>query len=123
VNQFINNMMSFGLLPTVTVPTRITARTATLLDNVFTNCTNDDYYTRVIYDDISDHLPVFININYNGSKVPFENISRQNKYDMSENNFLKFQRCIDSEDWSIFDSQNIKSLNPHETYNIFINKF
>src|SRR6266516_1517540 len=63
IDQFVTNMESLFLIPTITVPTRITERTATLLDNIFINCPQYDYLTRVIYFDISDHLPVLININ------------------------------------------------------------
>src|SRR3989442_8260042 len=70
INQFLNNMMSFGLLPSITVPTRITEHSATLLDNIFTNYSHEHFYTRVIYDDLSHHLPVYFNVSYAETKSP-----------------------------------------------------
>ena len=45
VDRFVNNMISFGLLPTITIPTRITEQTATLLDNIFINCAETNHFT------------------------------------------------------------------------------
>jgi len=116
-------MMSFGLLPTITVPTRIKEKSATLLDNIFINCAHEDYYTRVIFDDISDHFPILININSEGIKSSTPNILKDNKYIMSDNNFHKFHCYMRSEDWSILEKQNIDLLSPHESYNIFLERF
>ena len=50
VDRFLNNMISFGLLPTITIPTRITdSESATLVDDIFTNCADAEYFTRAIY--------------------------------------------------------------------------
>ena len=55
-NDYFENMLSWGLFPRITLPTRIST-TCTLLDNIFTNfsCAND--LSRIIVSDISDHLP------------------------------------------------------------------
>ena len=37
--QFIESLFAFGFLPMITKPTRITAHSATLIDNIFTNNT------------------------------------------------------------------------------------
>ena len=123
VNQLLNNMMSFGLLPTITVPTRITERSMTLLDNIFMNYTQENFYTRAIYDDISDHLPVYINISYTETKNTVDSNCYSNNYIMSEQNFQKFQSFIKFEDWSVFDQKNLQQLTPNEAYINFINKF
>ena len=55
-NDYFENMLSWGLFPRITLPTRIST-TCTLLDNIFTNfsCAND--LSRIIISNISDHLP------------------------------------------------------------------
>ena len=57
--DFINTMYSHSLLPMISKPTRITAQTATLIDNIFisnsVNCV-----AGAILSDISDHLPIFL---------------------------------------------------------------
>ena len=59
--QFVDIMTSNAFLPLITRPTRITANSATLIDNIFTN--NFDNITQSVHgiyvSDISDHYPVF----------------------------------------------------------------
>ena len=37
VNQFLENILSNNLISQITLPTRITEKAATLIDNIFTN--------------------------------------------------------------------------------------
>ena len=56
--DFIQNNLDFGLIPTVTRPTRITNSSATLIDNVFVSqnlC--GSYVSNILLNDTSDHLP------------------------------------------------------------------
>ena len=58
-NDFIQYNLDFGLVPTVTRPTRITQSTATLIDNIFVSqnlC--GKYVSNILINDTSDHLPV-----------------------------------------------------------------
>ena len=34
--------------------------TNSLIDNIFTNCINDEIYSGLLINDLSDHLPIFI---------------------------------------------------------------
>jgi len=59
-NAFLSMMLSMSLTPLIDKPTRITATSATCIDNIFIDIsslrnTNGGIYTT----DISDHLPVF----------------------------------------------------------------
>ena len=45
--------------PLITRPTRITSNTATLIDNIFTNNIDDQFYSGLLFTHISDHLPIF----------------------------------------------------------------
>ena len=56
---FLNTMFSLGLFPLITKPSRVTAHSATLIDNIFTNELKHENISGVILNDISDHLPVF----------------------------------------------------------------
>ena len=50
--------LDYGLVPTITRPTRITKSTATLIDNILVSqnfCTR--FSSNILLDDISDHLP------------------------------------------------------------------
>jgi hypothetical protein len=45
--------------PLITLPTRITAHTATVIDNIFTNNSDNHSLNGLFPSDISDHLPIF----------------------------------------------------------------
>ena len=47
--------------PVITKPTRITKKSATLIDNIIvSNSTYNDYECDIILDDLSDHLPCYL---------------------------------------------------------------
>ena len=57
-NNFIETNLDFGMIPTVTRPTRITKSTATLIDNILVSqnlCGR--YISNILVNDMSDHLP------------------------------------------------------------------
>ena len=62
VNQFLENILSNDFIPQITLPTRITKKTATLIDNILTNSYkhNSTYLSSNITTYISDHLPQFL---------------------------------------------------------------
>ena len=59
VNQLLENILSNNFIPQITLPTRITEKTATLIDNIFTNSYkhNSNCLSGNITPYISDHLP------------------------------------------------------------------
>ena len=61
INEFVNMMSRYAFVPLISRPTRVTADTATLIDNIFTNdIVNFGYLLNgVLVSDISDHYPVF----------------------------------------------------------------
>ena len=65
-NDFLNDIISNGYLPKITVPTRRTQRRGTLIDNFFVKFCDDFPSTtaRVLLNQISDHLPYFISLDY-----------------------------------------------------------
>ena len=57
-NDFIQGNLDFGLIPTVTRPTRITNTSATLIDNIIVSQNLCGAYTsNILINDTSDHLP------------------------------------------------------------------
>ena len=59
--SFLDTMYSNMLYPLITRPTRVTANSATLIDNIFTNntCNTGSAIQGVFVTDITDHYPVF----------------------------------------------------------------
>ena len=57
--DFVHSLYTNAFYPTISKPTRVTEHSATLLDNIITNITGYSIKSGVLYNDISDHFPVF----------------------------------------------------------------
>ena len=55
-------IQSYGLLPLITKPTRVTETTSTTLDHILTNDVHHCLLTGIIQYDLSDHYPVFCTV-------------------------------------------------------------
>ena len=60
VSQFLNIMLSYGLKPTITVPTRFTMNSASLFDNIFANVSYHN--ASVILNQVSDHFGILASV-------------------------------------------------------------
>jgi hypothetical protein len=62
-NSFLNCMLSYNYFPLINRPTRITGQSATLIDNIFCNALElicvERSLSGILYQQMSDHLPVF----------------------------------------------------------------
>ena len=70
-SEFLDLMFSNSFIPLINKPTRITPKSATLIDNVFANKYENEheYVTGILTTDISDHYPIFhISLNQNRPK-------------------------------------------------------
>ena len=56
-SEFLNLVSSYNLLPFITLPTRITDRSQTLIDNIFSNSTSTQIISGNLTSTVSDHLP------------------------------------------------------------------
>ena len=59
-SEFFSLFPSYNLLPYVTLPTRITDRSQTLIDNIFFNSTSNQIISGNLTSTVSDHLPQFL---------------------------------------------------------------
>ena len=122
VNVFVNIMLSSGLLPTITKPTRITDVSATLIDNIFTNAVNSNCKSGIIYADISDHLPVILQTpatDNNLNKTQIKTVKRRQYTDQSISNFRSYLININ---W-LRDYPKIYSADPNLAYEEFSKAF
>ena len=67
--DFLNILLSYNYMPTIGQPTRITELSATLIDNIFIHSEKLDYNSAIVYNDISDHLPIAIHLMCGVTKV------------------------------------------------------
>ena len=88
-NEFVNMMSSYAFVSLISRPTRVTAYTATLIDNIFTNDIVDFGYSinGVLVSDISDHYPVF-HINHECKLNECETFMYRKVYSKTNRHFL-----------------------------------
>ena len=58
--NFLEIMFSHSLIPFINRPTRETANSATIIDNIYSNEIQNDQLSGILYTNISDHFPIFI---------------------------------------------------------------
>ena len=85
VNEFLETLSSFSFHPLITSPTRITQTTATLIDNIFGNNSNDLIFGSIICD-ISDHFPIFSLFDYSLPCANRKHFKRQ----INDSNLIKW---------------------------------
>ena len=97
--EFVDSLFSHMFIPLITQPTRITSHTATLIDNIFTNSFTNLQNTQsgIIFNDISDHLPVFAFCN--NVSVPCKKAIKAYKRDFGEENLINFYTSLSQVDW------------------------
>ena len=93
--EFVETLMSVSLLPLISKPTRVTDRSATLIDNIFCNILPIPE-SGIVLSDISDHYPIF-------TQVPIKLSPRQNNYQrrrkITANNLINLQNSLKDIDW------------------------
>ena len=60
VDNFIDSLQSFSLIPSISLPTRISENSKTLIDNIFHSPNNLKTSSGNLLVGISDHLPQFL---------------------------------------------------------------
>ena len=84
-SMYFDIISSFGLLPTILRPTRITSRSTTLIDNIFSNFGDIATTSGNLVCSISDHLPQFAMFDFTIDK-------RKEKATNFARNYKKFDR-------------------------------
>ena len=131
MQEFTNLFSSNTFPPLIDKPTRITGQSASLIDNIYTNCSLADCDSGILYTDFSDHFPIFCFINnlaLNKSRYTFikkrtynaKNIAKFNSSLLNQNwdyvnnestaqgAFTVFQRLIDLQIERAFPLQTVK---------------
>ena len=97
--EFADLLYSQSSLPCITKPTRVTAKSASLIDNIFCNHVlyDDHAFTGILYTDISDHFPVFYIDGTSQTKNPSLYLKKRT---FSEQNIAQFSLKLRARDWS-----------------------
>jgi hypothetical protein len=116
-SDYINCIFSHSFLPTVNKPTRVTETSATLIDNIITNARLTNAISSIVYTDISDHFPVFLqtDLTIKPIKKPCFTLRRN----FSDNAKSKFTDKLQHVDWhQIVSAESVTS-----GYNNFLDTF
>lgn len=111
VNIFYNNLQSYCLYPLIDKPTRVTATSSTLIDNIFTNNISCEHRSNIVLTDISDHFPLMISVK-NSHKPAHEKAEFIRIFSARNINYFKNQ-C----DGTIFNNV-LQNDNPQIAYKI-----
>ncbi len=115
-NDFIDILSTHSLYPSITKPTRITSKSATLIDNIFTN-SKYNQTSGIFMTDLSDHLPIFICTDLKTKKVVENNDVYVRHF--TKENIEHFKKELNSVDWNV----QCISTNVNNSYSNFIKKF
>jgi len=96
--ELLNLFISSGFFPTITIPTRITHESSSLIDNIYVKLnTKHEVVSGAITADISDHLPIFNLI----GRQPLKR--SENKYiktrKLNDGAIQSIKQCLDLCDW------------------------
>ena len=117
VKEFFDTMTANGLLPKITLPTRLTDTNGTLIDNCFVKITDNFSETTsgILYHNISDHQPYFISLDYLKARQTNRNLITY--YSNSQEAKLNFKNEIaQTLNSTIFE--NLLNNDPNENYNL-----
>lgn len=99
VKKYLDTLVELQLIPLVTIPTRITDDTQTLIDHIYIRTTKKmaakQIKTGVLYSDITDHLPLFLIL----SKTKIHNTRRLLRI-YNDTNIANFKRELSTIDWT-----------------------
>ena len=92
-NDFLNLFLSSSFLPLITLPSRVTDTSSTLIDNIWTNSRHNEKFSGLLIEHISDHLPIFhlqvkIGDQLNNEDIKIRNLSIKNKEKFREDLIL-----------------------------------
>ena len=116
----MDGLYSCTFFPLITLPSRITSHTATLVDNIFTNHLTHNYLRAgLLLSDISDHLAVF-SISPNSDNEPMKSCSEAVFVrDKSSANMDKFPENLQNVNWSHLNGY----ADPQQCYSSFVDTY
>ena len=88
VKEFYNLMTSHGFIPQITLSTRITDSSMTLIDNIYSNMFLNNTFSDNIIIELADHLLQFVSID--NSKIEYNKSTchKRNYLNVSEESFI-----------------------------------
>jgi exonuclease III len=105
-NAYLDSMISNGLIPTITLPTRVTDASSTLIDHIFVNISSSQHMSGTITSDITDHFINFLLTPTTASKVKSPKYVTFRRF--TTENIASLQESLATTDWSsVMSCQNV----------------
>ena len=98
--NLLDTLYSYSFCPLISKPTRITKRSATLLDNIFTNCLENVLQSGIFTSDISDHFAVFCTLKTDTKGYNHTHFKRK----INDNLIASFCMLLQGQDWSVLEN-------------------
>ena len=114
-NDYLESLFSYGFSPTITLPTRLTCNSATLIDHIYTNRTTSTK-SGIIITDVADHFGIFHISSENKSSISNKRDTKRLVRYFSNANYEHFRNLLENTN---FDNVLLAKC-PNEAYNIFI---
>ena len=97
-HDYLELIYSYSLIPCIYKPTRITASTATIIDNILTN---NEYVIKssIIVTDISDHFPTTLSTNLEYTKASYKPKKVMYKRNHTNDNITHFKKTLSEVNW------------------------
>ena len=116
-NEFLELNLRKSLIPCISKPTRITYKTASLIDNIMASSTAHCKHTRyILVDDISDHMPIVVKFRNQNKSMKGQKTVKHRKLDSLA--FDKINQDINGENWP----ELLSKLDANDSFNLFNEK-
>ena len=98
LSDYLDNILTYGFMPYITKPTRVTDHSATLIDHIYGNRWNRNISSGIVIAYIADYWGIFSVIKHPTLKT--ENFKKQRCRSFSERNYMMFNDIVKSTDFS-----------------------
>ena len=113
-NTFLENNLEHDLVPCITKPTRVTRKTATLIDNILlSQKLQNEANQKIIIDNISDHFPILVLLPNQKKAIKEPKLIKIRK--LNETTIEKIKQGIDYINWN----NKLAQLTANESFNLF----
>ena len=120
-HDYLDVIYSHCLIPSILFPTRITEKSATIIDNILTNSDNE-IMTRILVTDITDHFPTILMTKSNNKNVTKDSINEKcfaYKRTYTKDNISHLKQKLSQENWNDI----LHGIDAECDYNMFIERF
>ena len=116
------DIYSHCLIPSILFPTRITEKSATIIDNILTN-SDTEITIRILVTDITDHFPTILMTKSNNKNVPIKDSINEKcfayKRTYTKDNISHLKQKLSQENWNDI----LHGIDAECDYNMFIERF